>query len=562
MPVVGNVDMSYDKSQPVPVPTGQRLSVNGVVGAQEVFNDNPDLSNISLLGPFVVIKGDPTGVIDVAAAYTEAITEVGNGGTILWPAGTFNTSTSLVVPSNVYNVGMGPLATTVAATANVPVFSFAGSDTVTINGGGVLSMSIRGFWNQNPAQRTNSLGISCIGGNRSVFRDLRFFSCFAGFFFQHCWQLSLIALSADGSGADQNNTGFHGGVLSVLPNAANAVVAHGCIAQNCALDGWRLENFDGSKFTSCEAIGSGQNGFYLGDPTSGTSAVSFGHFANCLSDGSALNNWVLKKGAASTFQFVQFTNCWAGSALAGDGWHLDSVTSVILTGCNSDTSFSNGINVLNSTIVDITNHRITVANGGNNGSIGILLDGSSFVNINGGYVDQSHGTNSLTEANGANNNRCVNAQLTGAVTKIGASSYFDKLGVPSQVSTPGDPAGVGGNVMLGLAVLYTPRITGSLRVSVTGTILNNTNADGATVQLRFGTGSAPANGAAPTGTAVGAVVKIINPAAATIQAPFAIDVMITGLTVGTQIWLDLNGAPVTGGTMVTTGNTITITETI
>jgi len=57
MAVVGNVDMTYDRAQPIPLPTGQRLSVNGVVGAREVFNDNPEIDGIVFTGGIVTTHG-------------------------------------------------------------------------------------------------------------------------------------------------------------------------------------------------------------------------------------------------------------------------------------------------------------------------------------------------------------------------------------------------------------------------------------------------------------------------------------------------------------------------
>lgn len=101
-------------------------------------------------------------------------------------------------------------------------------------------------------------------------------------------------------------------------------------------------------------------------------------------------------------------------------------------------------------------------------------------------------------------------------------------------------------VMMGLAGAITPVVTGRVLIVVNGDIANNTIADGANVQLRHGTGAAPANGAALTGTTDGPLVKFVASTAAG-KVPFSLSWIVTGLTVGTAIWIDVGLAAVTGG---------------
>ena len=72
-------------------------------------------------------------------------------------------------------------------------------------------------------------------------------------------------------------------------------------------------------------------------------------------------------------------------------------------------------------------------------------------------------------------------------------------------------------------------------------------ADGAKVQLRTGTGAAPTNGAALTGTACGGNVNYIASTTAG-KVPFSVTCVVTGLTLGTAVWLDLGLAAITAGT--------------
>ena len=117
-------------------------------------------------------------------------------------------------------------------------------------------------------------------------------------------------------------------------------------------------------------------------------------------------------------------------------------------------------------------------------------------------------------------------------------------------ATPGNPTGTASTVgvMMGLAGAITPAISGTVLLMVSGTIFNPTAiADGGKVQLRYGTGSAPANAASLTGTAVGGLVQFIASTTAE-KVPFAVQAVVTGLTASTTYWIDVGLAAITGGT--------------
>jgi hypothetical protein len=115
-------------------------------------------------------------------------------------------------------------------------------------------------------------------------------------------------------------------------------------------------------------------------------------------------------------------------------------------------------------------------------------------------------------------------------------------------SRPSNPASTSSATltMAGLAVSFTPTSSGSAIIIITGDMANSAASAGVTVQLRYGTGVAPSNGAAVTGTALTNVTTSNHPANA--QAPFSLVYYVTGLTPSTAYWLDIAQATVGGGT--------------
>lgn len=133
--------------------------------------------------------------------------------------------------------------------------------------------------------------------------------------------------------------------------------------------------------------------------------------------------------------------------------------------------------------------------------------------------------------------------------------------VPALMSSPGNPAGTTSlvGVMAGLAIAYTPQRTGRIAIIATLNGANNTVADGALSAIRTGTGAAPANGVALTGTRQGSTHQNISPVAANIF-PLANSAIVTGLAVGTAIWIDLEQAAITAGTATLTNINIIVIE--
>jgi hypothetical protein len=109
----------------------------------------------------------------------------------------------------------------------------------------------------------------------------------------------------------------------------------------------------------------------------------------------------------------------------------------------------------------------------------------------------------------------------------------------STQASPPDPNGTSSivPVMMGLAGSITPTNSGTILLVISGYAINTKSADSCKLQIVTGTGAAPANGAALSGTSRGTQL-IIQPSANT--TPFSLNVVITGLTINTAYWIDVS----------------------
>jgi len=160
-------------------------------------------------------------------------------------------------------------------------------------------------------------------------------------------------------------------------------------------------------------------------------------------------------------------------------------------------------------------------------------------------------------------NTLASATLTAARTQTfpNVTGTVLSTGAAATMSTPADPTGTTNTtgLMMGLAGAITPLMSTRVCVTISGQMANNTINDGAGVKLRWGTGSAPANAAALSGTVVGAEQTMVSLVAAQ-KSGFSITAIISGLTVGTAIWLDAGLKAITAGTATITGVTIASVE--
>lgn len=135
------------------------------------------------------------------------------------------------------------------------------------------------------------------------------------------------------------------------------------------------------------------------------------------------------------------------------------------------------------------------------------------------------------------------------------SSYFPAS--PTAIAVTGPlMAGLGG------VIAFTPITTGKIRVVISGTAGSTTSA--ATVNLwgRYGTGTAPVNGAALVGTGFHQSFMFIHPviASGVGTIPFTLMDVISGLTLNTPIWVDVAIGASSGGPGVISSLGVTIEE--
>lgn len=134
----------------------------------------------------------------------------------------------------------------------------------------------------------------------------------------------------------------------------------------------------------------------------------------------------------------------------------------------------------------------------------------------------------------------------GSLTAAGVLNVTSGFSVNSRNVTPGQiglnrafpntvPA-AGNNGMMGLGYTFTPQSSGRLLVVISGSMSITANTGG-TINLMYGTGTAPVRGAAQTGTAAAQLQA--QPGFASAQVPAPLIAILTGLTIGTAYWFDV-----------------------
>lgn len=152
-----------------------------------------------------------------------------------------------------------------------------------------------------------------------------------------------------------------------------------------------------------------------------------------------------------------------------------------------------------------------------------------------------------------------------SLVKWSGSSVVGAIKIPVTplvVDTQVGPTGTtsASAVMVGMATSITPTTTGRVIIISSGQMANSALSGGVTVDLRYGTGAAPANGAAATGTVVG-TSQTISALLAGLKSGFSIAGVISGLSLNVPIWIDLSQMRLGGlGTSAVTGVTTTALE--
>jgi len=109
------------------------------------------------------------------------------------------------------------------------------------------------------------------------------------------------------------------------------------------------------------------------------------------------------------------------------------------------------------------------------------------------------------------------------------------------------------------ANVITPVKTGKLLVTVFGRGWNSTAGSGAQVTIYYGTGTPPLAGNTIVGTSTNASAAFQNSSASN-RCAFSVTALLTGLAIGTQIWIDLAAIVLISGTGTLEGVTIVAVE--
>jgi hypothetical protein len=117
-------------------------------------------------------------------------------------------------------------------------------------------------------------------------------------------------------------------------------------------------------------------------------------------------------------------------------------------------------------------------------------------------------------------------------------------------NTPSAPTGTSSAspVMMGLAGAITPNFSGAVEFTVTGVALQSGSPGTIGIQIYYGTGTAPTNGASQTGTAIGTQLQPNLVSQATEGSGFSLNYIVSGLTSGTPYWFDLGLSNSAGNT--------------
>jgi len=189
--------------------------------------------------------------------------------------------------------------------------------------------------------------------------------------------------------------------------------------------------------------------------------------------------------------------------------------------------------------------------------------GAGFMDVSAGYKIAGTNLLPLSLANGGVAQAISAPAANGEQLRSIGTTSFDSFPTNFLNGTPSDKAGTTNTtgVMLGLAQTLAMQYSGRVLLIIQGRHGNSAANGYGGVTLRYGTGAAPANGAALTGTVAGLGQFHYNASAAAGITNFCLTAIITGLTKGTTYWFDLmQQALGSAGTFNVYGVVMTILE--
>ena len=187
-------------------------------------------------------------------------------------------------------------------------------------------------------------------------------------------------------------------------------------------------------------------------------------------------------------------------------------------------------------------------------ALSIMCFGQTTYNLGGAQIQGSLTSGATIKTiNGSSVLGSGNLTVTGAQLTITTSNGNNPSGT---TSTAG--------VMAGLAKSITPTSTGRILIFISGQATNGTGDSGFKFDIRYGSGAAPSNGNALTGTQVGGTVTgsgVVSGSTTGVPiASFSHQGIVSGLTLSTAYWIDIGEYAVTAGTATFSNINVTIIE--
>lgn len=171
------------------------------------------------------------------------------------------------------------------------------------------------------------------------------------------------------------------------------------------------------------------------------------------------------------------------------------------------------------------------------------------IKINGSLDFKSANTYS-----GGSSGSVLVSQGTGTTPKYLAANVYNVTTASGGAGTTSSTA-----VMLGLAGAMTPASSGTIMITIDGLVSSSGISGASTVQIAYGTGTAPTLNAAATGTVKGSLLTCTSNAGGS-YTPFSTTAIVTGLSSGTAYWIDLQYSNQSGATTVLSQITVTAAE--
>jgi hypothetical protein len=161
----------------------------------------------------------------------------------------------------------------------------------------------------------------------------------------------------------------------------------------------------------------------------------------------------------------------------------------------------------------------------------------------------------------ASNGQLANSSITLGGVAVSLGGTYSPVRASTASGSPG--AGTTNTspfVMAGLGRTFTPATTGNVEFVLSINASNNTTNDGCAVQMAWGTGASPTHNSALTGTTVGSQSSFSGVGGGGQSLTLPANGYVTGLTVSTTYWIDVQYAAVTGGTCTLGGYSIQALE--